>query len=67
MATAAAWTTIRTVEIAPADCYFDIHMRLPYSGKLRLAYTYPASEPFLPPSVGGSTIYGRTLRVTVTG
>ena len=62
-----AWTTIRTVDVAAATGYFDIHMRLPYSGKLRLAYTYPESEPFLPPSVGGSTIYGRTLRVTVTG
>jgi hypothetical protein len=62
-----AWTTIRTVKIAAADCYFDIRMKLPYSGKLRLAYTYSESEPFLPPNVGGSTIYGRTLRVTVTG
>jgi hypothetical protein len=62
-----AWTTIRTVAVAPATGYFDIHMKLPYSGSLRLAYTYPESEPFLPPDVGGSTIYGRTVRVTVTG
>jgi hypothetical protein len=61
-----AWITIRMVDAA-ATGYFDIHMTLPYSGRLRLAYTYPESEPFLPPKVGGSTIYGRTVKVTVTG
>jgi hypothetical protein len=62
-----AWTTIRTVDVAAATGYFDIHMKLPYGGGMRLTYTYPASEPFLPPSVGGNTIYGRTVKVAVTG
>jgi hypothetical protein len=61
------WTTVRTVTVAPKTGYFDIRMTLPYSGSLRLAYTYPQTEPFLPPDVGGSTIYGRTVKVTVTG
>jgi hypothetical protein len=61
------WTTIRTVEVAAGTGYFDIHFKLPYSAKMRLAYTYPESEPFLPTNVAGSRIYGRTLRVTVTG
>jgi hypothetical protein len=60
------WTTIRTVTVSPKTGYFDIRMTLPYSGSLRLAYTYPTTEPFLPPDVGGSTIYGRTVKVTVT-
>jgi hypothetical protein len=63
---AGSWTTIRTVKVSTATGYFDIHMMLPYSGSLRLAYTYPQTEPFLPPEVGGSTIYGRTVKVTVT-
>jgi hypothetical protein len=61
------WTTIRNVKVAAATGYFDIHLKLPYSGRLRLAYTYPQTETFLPTDVGGSTIYGRTVRVTVTG
>ena len=49
------WTTIRTVKVSTTTGYFDIHMTLPYSGSLRLGYTYPQTEPFLPPDVGGST------------
>ena len=47
--------------------YFDIHSKLPYSGNMRLAYTYPRSESLLPTSVAGTTIYGRTVTVKVTG
>ena len=60
------WTTIRTVTLSTVTGYFDIHMKLPYSGNLRLAYTYPQSEPFLPTSLAGSTIYGRTVKITIT-
>jgi hypothetical protein len=61
------WTTIRTVAVSSATGYFDIHMRLSYTGKLRLAYTYPPNEPFLPVKVAGSTVYSRAVTVTVTG
>ena len=61
------WTTIRTVAVSGSTGYFDIHMQLPYAGKLRLAYTYPGTEPFLPLNVAGTTIYGRTVTVTITG
>jgi hypothetical protein len=61
------WTTIGTAAVAAQTGYFDIHMKLPYSGRLRLAYTYPTSEPLLPTGVAGSTIYGRTAQVKVTG
>jgi hypothetical protein len=60
-----SWTTIQTVSVSPKRGYFDIHAKLPYSGNLRLAYTYPQSEPFLPTNVAGSTIYGRTVKVAV--
>ncbi len=62
-----AWTTIQTVRVSTATGYFDIHPKLPYSGNLRLAYTYPQSTPFLPTNVAGSTIFGRTVRVTFSG
>jgi hypothetical protein len=61
------WTTIRSVRPAPRTGYFDLHMPLPYSGNLRLAYTYPQTASLLPPGVPGTTIVGRTVKVTVTG
>jgi hypothetical protein len=62
-----SWTTIQTVRVSTTTGYFDIHPRLPYRGNLRLAYTYPQTEPFLPTSVAGSTIDSRTVKVTVSG
>jgi hypothetical protein len=62
-----SWTTITTVKVSSKTGYFDIHSKLPYSGNLRLAYTYPKSQPFLPTNVAGSTIHGRTVKVKVAG
>jgi hypothetical protein len=62
-----SWTTIQTVKVSASSGYFDIHTKLPYSGNLRLTYTYPQTEPLLPANVAGSSISGRTVKVTVTG
>jgi hypothetical protein len=62
-----AWSTIQTATAAAKTGYFDIHPKLPYSGNLRLSYTYPKSQPFLPVGVAGSTITSRTIKVKVTG
>jgi hypothetical protein len=61
------WTTIQTVNGSKRTGDFDVHSKLPYSGNLRLSYTYPKSEPLLPPTVAGSTIVGRTVKVAVGG
>jgi hypothetical protein len=61
------WKTITTVDAAPGTGYIDIHTTLPYSGTLRLAYTYPKTGSLLPPKVPGTTISSRTVNVTVTG
>ena len=61
------WTTILTVRVKKKTGYFDIHSKLPYSGKLRLAYRYSHSEPLLPTGVAGSTVYSRTVTVKVSG
>ncbi len=54
------FTTVRTITIAdPDDCYFDVRIRFPGSGLVRLAYTYPSS------SLAGTTVTGRTARVTI--
>jgi hypothetical protein len=61
-----SWTTIQTVKVSTTTGYFEIRSTLPYSGELRLAYTYPRTEPLLPLNTAGTTIYGRTVNVTVT-
>jgi hypothetical protein len=59
------WNTLATERVSRGNGYFDTHLKLSTSGPLRLAYTYPASNPFLPVGVAGTTIYSRTLKVTV--
>ena len=42
------FTTLRTVTIGnPSNCYFDIRMKFPGSGTVRLAYTYPFGSQLL--------------------
>jgi hypothetical protein len=45
----------------PGNCYFEEQVRFPVSGTVRLAYTYPSTWP----GVGGTTVYSRTVAVTV--
>jgi hypothetical protein len=56
------YRTMRTLLVGdPDDCYFDFRIKFPGSGKVRLAYTYPAG------SIGlaGTTVYSRTVSVTI--
>jgi hypothetical protein len=61
------WINIQAVNVSTTTGYFDVHPKLPYSGNLRLTYTYPKTESLLPTNVAGSTINGRTVKVTVSG
>jgi hypothetical protein len=61
----APWNPIATETVNKSNGYFDTHMRIPSSGNIRLAYTYPADEPFLPVGVAGSTVFSRTVPVKV--
>ncbi len=56
-----AWKVIDTVAITNSKGYIDVHLALPASGAVRLAWTYPTSDPLL----GGGTVYSRTVSVTV--
>ncbi|MBV9802493.1 MAG: hypothetical protein JO130_04860 [Solirubrobacterales bacterium] len=64
-----AFTTLRRINVNTIRGYFDLHMRFPTSGSVRLAWTYPQDDPLLsqgkvnPPE--GATVYSRTVRVTV--
>jgi hypothetical protein len=61
-AAAGAYRTVRTVA---ANGYFDVRVPFTRSGNLRLAYTYPSTDPFLPVGLSGTTAYSRTVKVTV--
>jgi hypothetical protein len=56
-----AWTTLQTITTAG---YFDAHVTIPSSGNLRLSYTYPQTDPFLPVGYPGSTVVSRTIKIT---
>jgi hypothetical protein len=61
----APWTTLATEIVSNVNGYFDTHLKLASGGNLRLAYTYPADVPFLPIGIAGSTVFSRTVKVTV--
>jgi hypothetical protein len=48
----------------PNSSYFDIRMKFPGTGTVRLAYTYP-TDPLLllAPGVEGSTVYSRSVAI----
>jgi hypothetical protein len=56
-----AWTTLQKTTTAG---YFDVHVKIPASGNLRLSYTYPQTDAFLPVGVAGSTVESRTIKIT---
>jgi hypothetical protein len=51
--------------VTGAGGYFDVHTKLATGGNVRLAYTYPSSDPFLPVGTAGSTVYSRNVTINV--
>ena len=45
--------------------YFSVKQKFPGSGNVRLAYTYPKSDPLLPVGLAGKKIIGRSQAITV--
>ena len=64
-----AFTTLKTVTITNSRGYFDLHLTFPASGTVRLAWSYPANDPLLTPSLitpnDPDTVYSRSVKVTV--
>ncbi len=56
--------TIKTLTVGSGG-YFDTHLKFAGSGTVRLAWTYPSSNPFLPPSDLGKTVYSRSFPIKV--
>jgi hypothetical protein len=66
------FTTVKTITVTdPDSCYFDVRIKLPGSGLVRIAYTYPSLslESFggADSWLAGTTVTGRTVRVTIHG
>jgi len=65
-----AFTTLRTATITSVRGYFDLHLSFPASGTVRLAWSYPANDPLLTPSLitpgDPDSVYSRSVKVTVT-
>ncbi len=57
--------TIKTVTVTGSTGYFDTHLKFPRSGSVRLAWTYPRSDTFLPVSDLGKTVYSRSINIKV--
>jgi len=57
--------TVKTVKLTGPGGYFDVGMKFPSSGTVRLRWTYPAQDAFLPTNVLGTTISSRTFSVKV--
>lgn len=57
------------VVTTPDNCYFDLRLKFPGSGVIRLAYTYPSMpSPSAAPDgdpVAGTTVYSRTVAITL--
>jgi hypothetical protein len=59
-----AWKTLNTVTLNSAQGYFDVRMKFPSSGQVRLQWTYP-NDPLLASEFSGHTIYSRSFNITV--
>ncbi|MGH2892986.1 MAG: hypothetical protein ACRDPM_06930, partial [Solirubrobacteraceae bacterium] len=57
--------TIKTMNVTGAAGYFDVKLKFPRSGSVRLAYTYPSTNPFLPTDYLGTTVFSRSFNIKV--
>jgi hypothetical protein len=57
--------TIKRLNVTAAGGYFDTKLKFPRSGTVRLAYTYPSTDPFLPTTDLGETVFSRSFKITV--
>ncbi len=60
----AGFKTINTVTLARRG-YFDVKMKFPSSGTVRLQWTYPSQDSLLPSSDAGQTVTSRTFAIKV--
>ncbi len=57
--------TLSTVNLTRPGGYFDVRMKFPAGGTVRLQWTYPTQDALLPANLLGTTIYSRTFAINV--
>jgi hypothetical protein len=64
-----AFQTVRTVTISGprASCYFDVPVKFPGTGSVRVAWNYPAVDPNFPyiDPLQSHTVYSRSVQITL--
>jgi hypothetical protein len=58
-----AFTTVKALRVNNRTGYFDVHMKFPGSGTVRLSWTYPKSDPLLPITALGATVFSRHQKI----
>ena len=61
-----AFKTVKTLRVTDPRGYFDLRLAFPASGSVRLAWSYPTTDPFLPTSELGLTVYSRTQKIRLS-
>jgi hypothetical protein len=56
-----AFKTVKALKVNNSNGYFDLHMRFPGSGSVRLRWTYPSSDPLLLGPELGETVFSRRV------
>jgi hypothetical protein len=60
-----SYTTVRTLPANSNNNYFDVRVPFTKAGNLRLAYTYPKTDPLLQLGYAGTTAYSRIVKVSI--
>jgi hypothetical protein len=58
-----AYKTVKALKVTNSTGYFDLHMKFPGSGSVRLSWTYPKADPLLPITALGATVFSRHLKL----
>jgi hypothetical protein len=59
------WKTITTFKVNQAGGYFDLHVKFPQSGLVRVQWSYPKSGGLVSGGLAGFTASSRTLAIKV--
>jgi hypothetical protein len=60
-----SFKTVKALKVTNSTGYFDLHMKFPGSGTVRLSWTYPKTDPLLPITALGATVFSRHVKLTL--
>jgi hypothetical protein len=59
------FTVVATIPVTNAAGYFDRRIRFAASGRMRLAYTYPAGDELLPTGLDSEQVTSRSIQISI--